>query len=168
MREHYDTLTTILSEMPIAHHQPSCPQCGYDMTGLFLATTTASCPECNRASSHSVATQRLRRWLFVLTCMLYLLCIPVMATILCWGLYFANFGRNLTWIFTIVIWTQMVYIPAASYYFLLKENAYRLHALRGRTTPSKITAICMIFTFSALSLSIFIASMIEWKLSLFT
>ncbi|MBL4697412.1 MAG: hypothetical protein JKX70_01120 [Phycisphaerales bacterium] len=154
--------------MTTAHHHPSCPQCGYDMAGLFQARAAACCPECNRSTSHSVATQRLSRWVFVLTCLLYLLCIPVMATILCWGLYFANFGRNLTWIFTIVIWTQMMYIPAATYFFIQKENAYRRHALRGRTHPSKLIVVSLAIAFSSLSLIIFVASMIEWKLSLFT
>jgi len=105
-------------------NQPTCPACGYDLSGLVEPETSCICPECSTESDYKAAITPAPRRIAIGWLLLWLLIVPLILTGITWklmhytGIRFNNLGDTIA-IGTLLI--QPVYIPGITYQVLRKD-----------------------------------------------
>ena len=146
---------------------PTCPNCGYDLTGLLEPHASVQCPECSERTTFQFATITISRWPTIRRAFIWLIAAPLIATFISWRLLYTDgwydgFAGELGLMLVVM---QEFYLPIALITFLVKEWRIR-HRLQRHFRPSGWISAFIILIYGATSITLGMRVLYMWMSSI--
>jgi len=142
---------------------PTCPNCGYDLTGLIEPDSSAACPECNTQSTFAQAIYRKPKTPTIKRALIWLFLIPTIASFFSWALLYLGTrleGAELVFFLFIIFFN--IAIPIYAIVLLVQEWKSRLRIQAYYFRLPVTAAILIIILCAGLSELILWLSIMDW------
>lgn len=115
-------------------NKPACPNCGYDLSGLFDPNSSCTCPECNQTTTHAHATQRINRWNSLALAIACVFIVPLSMTGTAW-VFMLHTDWYTSWTGSaslLLLASQILAVPLLGFLFLAAESAFHTREQSAR------------------------------------
>jgi predicted RNA-binding Zn-ribbon protein involved in translation (DUF1610 family) len=146
------------------HHptQPTCPSCGYDLSGLVEPHSSYTCPECSTETSYEKATTRKPPTQTIKLALIFVLAIPSAWGIFSWALLYLGAMLDGAELILILSPLCITSIPILSIVLLILDWKSRKrcgnHLFRIEFSAVAFVIICS----AAISEMILLFSLADW------
>lgn len=147
---------------------PTCPTCGYDLSGIIHEDGTVTCPECDTDTTAELASRVVSRWKAVKRALIMLLAAPLAVCAYSYTIYTKwEYGNDsLFEIGFVPLGLTFYYILIASLVLIILEWRARHKNKHRRITPSVWLCLAAIILPAAISIGACFLVMVPWAVAM--